>query len=79
MWSRFKIARTPVWIGPAHSDQVAVPTEQRGRAHEEPLEMPAGEQLCQSGEQRPVGRLDRRPVVGDQRISRSMITPSRVL
>ena len=27
-----------------------------------PLEMPAEEQLCQSGEQRPVGRLERRPV-----------------
>ena len=55
-------SRTPVWIGPAPGDQVAVPTEQRGRAHEEPLEMPAGEQLCQSGEQRPAGRLERRPV-----------------
>ena len=45
---------TPVWVGPAAPDQVAVPSQQRGRLHQPSLPHPAWQQPRQPSQHRPV-------------------------
>ena len=48
-----------VRVSPALGDEVAVPAEQGCRLDEEASETPTGQESCQAGQDRPVGRLQR--------------------
>ena len=54
--------RPAMWVGPALGDEVTVPAQQGCRLDEEASLAPAREQSPQSGQHRPVGRLQRRTV-----------------
>ena len=45
---------TPVWVGPTAPDQVAVPSQERGRLHQPSLPHPAWQQPRQPSKHRPV-------------------------
>jgi hypothetical protein len=46
---------TPVWVGPTAPDQVAVPSQQRVRLHQQPAPDIAGQHPRQPSQHRPVG------------------------
>jgi hypothetical protein len=51
---RYGGTATPVWVGPAAPDQVAMPSQQRGRLHQLSLPHPAGQQPRQPSQHRPI-------------------------